>query len=38
MINCIGWALLVAGTWIILLFAIIAFMMGAHIDDDDDKP
>ena len=33
--NCFGWILLVAGVWIILLFAVIAFMMGAHSDEDD---
>ena len=35
--NCFGWIALVAAVWIILLFAVIAFMMGAHIDDDDDS-
>ena len=36
MMNCLGWILLAAGVWLIFLFAIIAFMMGAHIDDNDD--
>jgi hypothetical protein len=38
--NCFGWILLVVATWILFLAALIAFMMGAHIDDNDehDKP
>jgi hypothetical protein len=35
--NCFGWILLVVAVWIILLTAIIAFMMGAHIDDPNDN-
>ena len=36
--NCFGWIALAAAVWILFLAALIAFMMGAHIDDDDDKP
>ena len=35
--NCFGWILLVVAVWILFLAALIAFMMGAHSDNDDDS-